>query len=524
MNKTISINLSGIIFYVEEEGYEKLKSYLENIRAQFKNSDEADMVLEDVELRIAEIFTERSSGGPVTCEDVDYVVAVMGEATAYAPDEDEDENEGDKGRRSSTEESSQGRERNQLYRDVENAQIAGVCAGLAHHYQINVDIVRVLFVLFALTTLLTLGIILYLVLVVVIPPATTTSDKLKMKGVPVTVENIKRELNNTGEKVKSTGRKISRHFQGDGKESMHKLVRFILTLVGIALIFMGLSLILSFLTFFVGGFGIVGSNGQGELLSLFDLSGIFFENNLVKTLAWTCVYVAKFSIILLLILTGVRLIWNLKSKSIRYFSIFLFVLFIVTFISSIAIGIKTALQFEASAENKIEVGSLVTDTLEVHYISERPVGTNVLYNPERDEVLRLEQNRISLRFEDMDYRTGEDSITRIYHTLKANGSTSVDAYEHLEHIKHNVFMEGNKLFVDLDYSFPAEDKIRGQEAEIDIYKPKNVVIQTYINKELHSTRTYNGEEDDYEYHRHYGRGVHIREDKQTGKHEVNINF
>lgn len=37
MNKTISINLSGLIFYVEEEGYEKLKVYLDNIRAQFKN-------------------------------------------------------------------------------------------------------------------------------------------------------------------------------------------------------------------------------------------------------------------------------------------------------------------------------------------------------------------------------------------------------------------------------------------------------------------------------------------------------
>ncbi|MDX1446035.1 PspC domain-containing protein [Lishizhenia sp.] len=518
MNKTISINLSGLIFYVEEEGYEKLRAYLDNIRAQFKNSDEAEMVIEDVELRIAEIFTERANGGPVTSQDVDHVITVMGEATAYAPDEEEDETSG---QQSSTKTNTV-YVKSGLYRDPENGYIGGVCEGLGHYFNLDAHLVRALLVIFVL--LGGSGILIYIILWAVLPAAKSTNDRLKMKGVAVTVENISKEVNKAGETITRKSKEFSHKVRNETSDGFKSLAKALVKIIGVFFIIAALFSLIAFTTLTIGGLGIVGSNEEGEILSLFELSKLFFENGFMNTLAWTCVYIAKFSLIILLALVGVKLIWNTKAKSIKYLSVSLFVLFIITFISSFAIGINTALQFEASAEDKVEVGAIITDTLEVHYFSDRPVNSSAIYRTERDEVLRLEDENILLRFEDMDYRTSEDSMTRIYHSLKANGATSVQAYENLEHIKHNVYMEGNKLYVDLDYKFPAEDKIRNQEAEIDIYKPKNVVVETYINGEHHSTRSYNGEDDDYNYRRHYERGIHVHSDDHNGKHEVNITF
>ena len=35
MKKNVSINISGIIFYIEEDGYERLKAYLDSINRYF---------------------------------------------------------------------------------------------------------------------------------------------------------------------------------------------------------------------------------------------------------------------------------------------------------------------------------------------------------------------------------------------------------------------------------------------------------------------------------------------------------
>lgn len=521
MNKTISINLSGLIFYVEEEGYEKLKVYLDNIRAQFKNSDEAEMVIEDVELRIAEIFTERSNGGPVTTADVEHVMAVMGEAKDYAPEEDEYDFNGDQS--SNNSKTNTVYVKNGLFRDPDNGYIGGVCEGLGHYFNIDRHLVRALLVIFVL--LGGSGIFIYIILWAVLPAAKTTTDRLKMKGIAVTVENISREVNQAGETITRRSKEFTHKVKNETSNGFRSLSRGLVKLLGVFFLVSALFTLIGFTTVTIGGLGIVGSNDQGEILSLFDLSNIFFENTFMKTLAWTCVYVAKFSIILLFALMGVKLIWEIKSKSIKYLAVSLFVLFLISSFTGFALGINTALQFEAQAESKVEIGALQTDTFEIHYFSDYPLNSSSLYRTERDEVLRLVDDKIVLRFEDdLDFHTSSDSLTRIYQRFSACGSTSQEAYVHLNNIEHEAKVEGNKLFIDMDYHFPAEDKIRNQEVEIDIYKPRNAVIQTYINDQLISTRTYNGEDNDYHYERHYGRGLHIHSDDASGKHEVNINF
>ena len=85
MNKTHTINISGIIFHIDEFAYEKLKSYLTTIRSYFKDSDGRDEIMTDIESRIAEIFSSKVNNAKqvILMEDVDEMIAIMGNPEVF---------------------------------------------------------------------------------------------------------------------------------------------------------------------------------------------------------------------------------------------------------------------------------------------------------------------------------------------------------------------------------------------------------------------------------------------------------
>ena len=81
MNKTVTINISGIIFNIDEEAFNKLHKYLETIKSYFKNSEGTDEIMADIEARIAELFSMRMQEfkrEAVTIEDVNFIQATLG--------------------------------------------------------------------------------------------------------------------------------------------------------------------------------------------------------------------------------------------------------------------------------------------------------------------------------------------------------------------------------------------------------------------------------------------------------------
>ena len=81
MNKTVTVNIGGMVFHIEEHAYDKLKKYLEAIRGYFTTSDGRDEIIQDIESRIAEMFTERiGSNRQVVVEaDVEFMIDTMGQ-------------------------------------------------------------------------------------------------------------------------------------------------------------------------------------------------------------------------------------------------------------------------------------------------------------------------------------------------------------------------------------------------------------------------------------------------------------
>src|SRR5437867_4094165 len=94
MNKTLTVNIGGIVFHIEEHAYEKMKKYLDAIRGYFTTSDGRDEIIQDVESRIAEMFSERIKDGRevIIEEDVEHVINVMGRPEQFAGNDFGEEN------------------------------------------------------------------------------------------------------------------------------------------------------------------------------------------------------------------------------------------------------------------------------------------------------------------------------------------------------------------------------------------------------------------------------------------------
>ena len=90
MNKTVNINIGGLVFHIDEDAYQKLTRYFEAIKRSLSNSSGQDEIMKDIEMRVAELFTERQKSDKhvINNKDVDEVVTVMGQPEDYRIDDE----------------------------------------------------------------------------------------------------------------------------------------------------------------------------------------------------------------------------------------------------------------------------------------------------------------------------------------------------------------------------------------------------------------------------------------------------
>ncbi|MEO6513910.1 MAG: PspC domain-containing protein [Candidatus Saccharimonadales bacterium] len=175
MNEITRIHLGRQPFTASIEAHKTLEAYISAIQKQVNDKD----VIEEVELRMAELLTERGiSGDTVILEgDIDYLKEHLGN-----PQDFSDSSEAE----AQTEKQAESK---QFFRDPENGMVAGVAAGLAAYFGIDVVLFRILFVIGTLTG--GWALLIYIALWLLVPPAKTGSDRLRMRGESVTLSNLK---------------------------------------------------------------------------------------------------------------------------------------------------------------------------------------------------------------------------------------------------------------------------------------------------------------------------------------------
>src|SRR5688572_20104425 len=155
MKKNISINISGIIFHIEEDGYETLKKYLDSINRYFSTFEDSSEILADIESRIAEIFLSKLNEEKqvITAEDVSALMTTMGSVSDFKAVEEPDEKEAPGAYSKAGTESEEPPYKSagafvppkKLMRDQKRKIIGGVCAGLGNYFSIDPLWIRLLF-------------------------------------------------------------------------------------------------------------------------------------------------------------------------------------------------------------------------------------------------------------------------------------------------------------------------------------------------------------------------------------------
>lgn len=271
MKKTVTVNLGGFVFHIDEDACIRLESYLKRVEAGMGSPEEAKEVMHDIELRLSELFKERLGAGRqvINMDDVSYVIGVMGEP--------EDIN--DKTGSGATAPGGKGFGK-RMYRDPDNRVLGGVCSGLAAYLGIDPVVVRIVMVL----TFFAFGPLLYIVLWIAMPEAKNAAQKLEMRGETVNAENIKKNIRDEYEKVKTSlnSNKTKRDVEDTFREIFTVLGRVILVfvkvivwIVGISLILAGLALLLSFTDVFLFNGWQTGLDGLSSFMLMFINPAVF---------------------------------------------------------------------------------------------------------------------------------------------------------------------------------------------------------------------------------------------------------
>jgi phage shock protein PspC (stress-responsive transcriptional regulator) len=188
MKKVININFQGRVIPIEETAYDILKQYVESLRRYFANEDGRDEIINDIESRIAELFSERLKKGAtcITDEDVQSVIAGMGRPEDFDAENAEPTTAGStqpgtgasqQSQSTGSTYSSTGPGRGRLYRNADDKIIAGVCSGLANYFHIDPVIMRIVFAVLLFTG--GSGLLIYLILWIVVPSQSIQSNITK---------------------------------------------------------------------------------------------------------------------------------------------------------------------------------------------------------------------------------------------------------------------------------------------------------------------------------------------------------
>ncbi len=203
MKKTFTINLSGTVFHIDDDAYDKLNTYIAQINKHFGNDADAKEIVADIESRIAELFQERLKNGKevVSIDQVNEIIIIMGMPESFGDTlEEEKETTGSASSATTT-------KKRRLYRDPESKILGGVCGGLSAYFSIDPVVIRLIFVV-----LVFLGagssILIYLILWIIVPKATNSAQRLEMKGEPVNINNISKNIKEEFQEVKEMANKI----------------------------------------------------------------------------------------------------------------------------------------------------------------------------------------------------------------------------------------------------------------------------------------------------------------------------
>lgn len=566
MKKTVNINISGILFHIEEDGYDTLRQYLDAINTHFSTYLDNRGILADIEGRIAEIFLSnlKNNKQVITAQNVEKLMEKMGTITDFdkinkgLEDLDkEEEEETDEREEDPYKYVTPPNSKNSGYKKLvrlENKKIlSGVCAGIAHHFSIdplwtrliailllfsgdlnfnlnrleifeplnfkinlsfgvfivliylilwiilpvsfeqiedkdikklfrnpedkvlggvasglsaylNLDVIWVRIAFLVLILAGGSGLLIYLILWIITPVASSITERIKMKGGEITLDNIdstlKENLNPTAPSPSSTNQLLLTPFRWLGQvidsfgKALNPLGIFIVSilrvLIGLVILIVGLVWTIAPIFGLIVYFGVINSENYRLLMQDFPID--LFSNLVPYWLVFAiCLLVAVPSFMLAMLGLSVIAGRNLIKKNLAFVAL-------AAWLLSLGVGAfqipEILVQFKSVNDYTVNTVIPVTS------------GTLILkINPESEERIF---NPVNLKIEG-----SADSVIRLKSKFFSNGKTKSDALRNAEKIGYTYSVQDSILNFDPGFDLSKDQIFQNQRVNLILEIPYN---------------------------------------------------
>ncbi len=493
-----------MFFHIDEDAYKNLQRYLNAIKRSFTDSQGRDEILADIEARVAELFAERlkTDRQVVGMKEVQEVIDIMGQPEDYLVDDEIFEDE-PKATSTSNNQTTGTVSTRKLYRDYDNKFIAGVCAGLAQYFGVDSLWVRLLAIIIVFAGVGS-PILVYFILWVIIPKATTTSEKLAMAGKPANISNIEKKIKEGLDDVQESLQDVNFEQVGQKAKSgassfFDSIGHIIETFLKIFGKFFGVIFIITAASILIS---IIMSALGFSFFNLEFLEGRDFFNYqdlgiLNHTSPWVLALLALFAVgipALVLFILGMKIVVK-NSRSIGTpAKTILIVLWIAACLGIAYIASSAAWHQnkEISISSTKEIAISKNDTIKVRMVKNEDFSGSLRryhhdYRVEHDEngneILFSRSVRLIVK-------STQRENARVRISRSANGLTDEDARQRAQGINYNYTFENNTLKLDGYFLFDKDDKYNNQEVQIELFLPEGAIIYPHKN-----TRSF---------HRNYG--------------------
>lgn len=526
MNKTVTINISGIIFHIEEDAYEKLSKYLNTIKGYFSDTDGGNEIMGDIEARIAEMLQAKTSNVKqvVLMADVDAVIETMGKPEEFAGESSQEHNEKQTDQHSADQNTS-GYTRKRMFRDPDNKAIGGVCSGIAAYFDTDIVWIRLAMILLIFVGGVSFWV--YIILWIVIPEAKTTADKLSMRGEKIDINNISKTVMEEAEQLRKRMEKYGSNFtknnNGQPRNLFDKLgdflkdfiiifTKFFARIIGLILLIFGISFMFGLMST-IFGFSVIGSNTEYN-----DWVNALFLERGHYTLGIIGISLVLGIPVLLMIYGGIKLLFRIKYSN-RWLNFSAGVIWVTGLAIAIYTGIKTGSDFSEEAKVRQEVQLTQHDTLyltSVHGkfimdglgISEDDYEDFDLHGDRRHRSCDENNDYVIAKTEKQKYILHRPRVSivpsltdkfELFVVKKARGEDQLVAASRAKVINYKVTQKDSTLLFDELLTVEGNEKFRVQEVNVILKVPNGKVIHLDKNMQYlicgveNVTDTYDGD-------------------------------
>ncbi|HKK40834.1 MAG TPA: PspC domain-containing protein [Bacteroidales bacterium] len=489
MDKTININIGGSLFSIDEDAFGMLRDWLQSLNNRFRNVQGGLETIEDIEMRVAEIFhSQKGLAGVITKDNVESMISIIGKPEDFEQQEPEDSGKSMYTRNDY---------RRRLYRNPQDTIISGVCGGLGAYLNTDPVLFRILFAVafFVFGS----GFLIYIILWIALPVAHTESQMRELFGSNFYAGSHGKTgpggSQGHGNVSSGIGNAFNEIFGAIGKV-IYIIARIMLILMGIVFVITGFTGLMTFILVFVFKFpNILVLEGTG--LNMNFLPDFMSYIVSAGTVPWI---IGLSSIVIVLpllalIYWGIKMIIWFRARD-GIFSLAAIVVWVASLAILSIVLFNEGTSFANTARTSSE--AIVPRSSDTLYIVSDHKLNDVIYNkevsfPDDEYEIFINDNLRELYIRPyLSVKTSGNNSTRIEVRKHSAAATESIAYQRLRSLQFNYGVKRDTVRLDEYFRLPEGRKWSADFVGVKLYIPEGTVVKLDKNSDfiLHSNYHY----------------------------------